>query len=422
MRANAPAGIVRFGLVFLVASILSVFSIAIAGAQDATPASTPGAVPGTQFLIAPEGGADLDAIKIDLAAGERQEIRIALSNRDAVELELRTYAANAFTRVNGGYGTAGETQAAESPTTWLTYPAETLSLEPGETVAQTLTIAVPEGTVPGQYIAAIVAESAEPISIPGTDLFNQVIRKSIPVIITVPGPVNAAANLGEPSFTQSANSTTLVVPIENTGNIRVRPTGELTLIDASGTVVLTAPIAMGPVYAGDATTLEVAIPAQLGVGNYTLNLSLTDQEGTGWTAALTDVSIALAEPPAPVATPEPSPVEITNAEASIGPAAAGGAPPYVDLSIQITNRADAVPSSTLTLTVLHDGEAVEQLPIGQSVALLTSETSLQYRYVPSEGWQSGVYSFELTLEATDPNTGTTLLLDTFTLADAVTIP
>lgn len=423
MRAYAPAGIMRLGLVLLFASIVSVLSIATAGAQDATPASTPGAVPGTQFLIAPEGGSDLDAIKIDLAAGGQQEIRIALSNQDETQIELRTYAANAFTRVNGGYGTADESQAAESPTTWLSYPAETLSLEPGQTVAKTVTISVPGDTNPGQFIAAIVAQSAEPISIPGTELFNQVIRKSIPVIITVPGPVNAAANLGEPSFTQSANSTTLVVPIENTGNIRLRPTGELTLTDASGAVVLTAPIAMGPVYAGDATTLEVASPLQMSPGIYTLDLSLTDEEGTGWTGALSGVSMELTELPEPIATSEPDPVEITNAEASIGPAAAsGGAPQYVDLSVEITNRSDGIPSSTLTLTVLRDGETVEQLPIGQSVALLTSETSLQYRYVPSEGWQSGVYSFELTLEANDPNTGATFLLDTSTLPDMVTIP
>jgi hypothetical protein len=423
VRAYAFAGISRFAIVILVAFAAGIFSIAGAGAESATPSPTQEAVPGEQFLLAPEGGADLDAIRIDLAPGDQQEIRIALGNRDTAEIDLRTYAANAFTRVNGGYAAADESQAAESPATWLSYPAATISLAPGETVAQTLTITVPEDAAPGQYIAAIVAQSAKPIEVPGTELFNQVIRKSIPVIITVPGPVNAVADLGEPSFNQTPDSTTLVVPIANTGNIRIRPTGELTLTDASGAVVLTAPIAMGPVYAGDDTTLEIAIPSQMIAGTYTLNLSLTDEEGTGWTAALSDISLELAERPTPVATPEPTPVEITNAEASIGPAAAsGGAPQYVDLSVQITNRSAAVPSSTLTLTVLRDGETVEQLPIGQSVALLTSETSLQYRYVPSEGWKPGVYSFELTLEANDPNTGATLLLDNFTLPDTVTIP
>jgi hypothetical protein len=396
-------------------------AIAAACAEEATPAPTQTAVPGTQFLIAPEGGSDLDAVRIEVAPGEQQEIRVVLSNRDAAEIELHTYASNAFTRVNGGYGTADESEAAESPTTWLSYSTETLSLAPGETVAQLLTIAVPDDAAAGQYIAAIVAQTAGPISIPGTELFNQIIQKSIPVMITVPGPVNAAANLGEPQFSQTQDNTTLIVPIENTGNIRVRPTGELTLTDALGTVVFTAPIAMGPVYAGDATTLEVAIPVQMSLGTYTLNLTLADNEGTGWTAALTDVSVDLTERPAPLATPEPDPVEVANAETSNGPID-DGAPRYVDLSIQIVNRSVAVPTSTLTLTVLRDGEMVEQLPIGQSVALLSGETSLQYRYVPSEDWAPGVYTFELTLEANDPNTGATLLLDSFTLPNTVTIP
>ena len=46
-------------------------------------------------------------------------------------------------------------------------------------------------------------------------------------------------------------TTTISGTIENTGNIRVRPEGTLTLTDANGAQVVDAPIAMESVYAGD---------------------------------------------------------------------------------------------------------------------------------------------------------------------------
>ncbi len=53
---------------------------------------------------------------------------------------------------------------------------------------------------PGQYIAGIAMETAEPLEVEGSTLFNQIIRKTIAVFIVVPGAESPAFELGAPDL------------------------------------------------------------------------------------------------------------------------------------------------------------------------------------------------------------------------------
>ncbi|MDQ3444284.1 MAG: hypothetical protein M3490_11815 [Chloroflexota bacterium] len=57
----------------------------------------------------------------------------------------------------------------------------------------------------------------------------------------------------------------------NSGNVLVKPSGELTLEDEAGEIVLSAPIAMGSVYAGTTAPLAVGITASVPQGEYTID-------------------------------------------------------------------------------------------------------------------------------------------------------
>lgn len=412
----------RLMAIALAAVLVALCGPSAAGAQSATPPPGDQAPVRVEFMLRPIDGADLESLGIELDAGQSGELTVVLGNVDTQPLALKTYAADAISNPNGGFGVRPESAPLTPPTTWLDYPPETYELAPGENVERRFSVSVPEGTPPGQYVSGIALETAEPAAVEGTGLFRQVIRKVVPVFITVPGPVAAAAELGEPSFETGDARSRLVIPIENTGNVLLRPAGSLTLRDTTGTAVVTAPIVMRQIYMGHRTTIVVAIPSQVPPGDYQLDLELTDV-GTGWTATLEGVPVTLAPPPEPEATPEPIAVEITSASVTPVPdGASGEGPQYAEVTVEITNRADPVRSSRLTLVVARDGEPVEEFVLNENLALLEQTTTVDQRYIPAGGWQAGTYTFSLRLESVDPDSGVEAMLATIELEDVIEVP
>jgi hypothetical protein len=279
-------------------------------------------------------------------------------------------------------------------------------------------VTVPDGTPPGAYLTGIAAQMAEPEEFEDTTLFKQVVRKVIGVTIVVPGPLEAAAELGEPIATGEGNARRLVVPIANTGNTGIRPAGELTVTNVEGEVALTAPIEMRPVYAGDETTLEIGLPPAVAAGDYTVDLELADDE-KGWSAEIGDAPVTIL----PAAGEEPDPVEITGASVTAVPDAASGEPPqYADVAVEIANRDVDIRSSRLTLIVSRDGEVVEEVEVSGSLALVEETTTVERPYIPADGWQEGTYTFSLLLESVDPDTGVEIELATLELPDPIEVP
>jgi hypothetical protein len=389
-----------------------------AAAQSGTPAAE-GIDAGPTFALHALGEPDGGHFRIELQPGETTELTVVMGNLDDAPIELRTYAADAITLTNGGFGLRDEDDPTSGATTWLDYAPETFTIDPKRSIERVFTVSVPADAQPGQHVTGIALETVEPIAVAGTSFVTQVIRKIIGVSITVPGPIAPAAELGAPSIASDTTGAQIVVPIHNTGNISLRPDGTLTLANADGDVVLTAPIAMRPVYAGDETTLTVAVPPQLSPGDYTLDLQLEDTE-KGWSATLDSAELALAEPAAP---DEPDPVEITAATVTPMPAPAAGEPPqYADVAVEITNRAGPVRSSRLTMVVARDGETVEEVVLSDSLALLEPTTSVERPWIPKDGWQAGTWTFSLQLVSVDPDTGVEAVLATLDVADEIVVP
>src|SRR5215217_613103 len=165
---------------------LSGIMLPVAGAQDATP--TPNTDSGPRFIIRPADGADGDYFTLKADAGTTNTLKVVLGNADDEDLELRTFANDAVPMTNGGFSIADETVPASGVATWLDYPAETLTFKPGEGIERSFTVTIPADATPGQYIAGLALQTAEPLEVEGTSMFNQIIRKTIAVFILVPGP------------------------------------------------------------------------------------------------------------------------------------------------------------------------------------------------------------------------------------------
>ncbi|MFA6112176.1 MAG: DUF916 domain-containing protein, partial [Candidatus Latescibacterota bacterium] len=130
-------------------------------------------------LIGPAGMAvaDEQPVKLSLKAvdqpgpyfdlvikpGQSQQLTVELGNHGSATIPARTYAADAYSLINGGFGAGTRDSTPTGTTTWLSYPTEVLQLPAGQAATRDLTVSVPAGTAPGEYISSLILENDAPV-------------------------------------------------------------------------------------------------------------------------------------------------------------------------------------------------------------------------------------------------------------------
>jgi hypothetical protein len=382
--------------------------------------STPGATPesgtpvavdaGPAFVIHPEDGVDGDFFTVEVAPGTSAELTVVLGNADDTSLDLRTYVADAVPQPNGGFGVSQEETAPGGTATWIDYPAETFNFEASEGVERSFAVTVPEGTAPGQYIAGLVLQTAEPLAVEGSALFNQIIRKIVAVLIVVPGTQTPEFSVGPPDLVTDGRFPQITIPVTNSGNMLVKPQGTLSLTDSTGNEILRAPIAMGSVYAGTTAPLLISLRTPPPDGTYTVAVDLADT-ATGATAALTDGSVTIVTERAAVNDFVIAGSVLPSPDAAI----------YADIALTIDNTGAPVAASQVFLDIVKDGDLVETFTMASSLALPQGVTAVAQRYIPPTGWETGTWTFVVRLEVLDPMSGSATNVATFEDIPAIMI-
>ncbi|MBI5949963.1 MAG: DUF916 domain-containing protein [Chloroflexi bacterium] len=219
---------------------------------------------------------------ITLQPGETRELKVELGNHGKDTARARTYPADVYTIVNGGFGAELDGEQPAGTTLWLDYPSKTVELEGGRALQQTFTVRVPADARPGEYITSLVVQNEKPTTSSaagGGIAIQQVQRKVIAVAITVPGPRLPALTIGDLEHKVVAGASVIAARVNNTGNVRLRPAGEFVLRDSQGAEVTRYPIDMDTFYAGTSTTVEVPFEATLLEGGYIARLQLSDASG-----------------------------------------------------------------------------------------------------------------------------------------------
>ena len=369
---------------------------------QSTPTATPEPDSGPRFVLRPADDVDGSYFTLEAEPGSTHTLKVLLGNTDDEPLTLQTYVADVFTLVNGGYGVREADADVSQTAAWVEYRTETLSLASGEGQEREITVSVPDGTEPGQYIAGIVLQTAEPFEVEGAAMFNQIARKSIAVFITVPGNLEASFQLGTPEMATTVVGPKIVIPVQNSGDILVKPEGEITLADQDGNEVFQQPVFMDSVYAGMSTTLEILLPAALPETDYTVSVALSD-EATGTTAKSEAASLTLSRE-----VEGPEPLEITTA--SVAPKPSADDVQFAAVALTVENRELPIEGAQVILSVEKDGKPVEDFVVAQSVTLQQGETTLEQRYIPLDGWSAGEWTFSVTLKSVDPQTGAEAVL------------
>ena len=395
--------IARQVLVIIVVVLMSAAGSAPVYAQSSsTPEAATTSTAEVQMVLRPDGGGDGERLEVEIAAGDSAELTVYVGNLGNEQLGVRTYVADLQTKVNGGLEMLPEDSEKHEPTTWAEFNAQTFEIESGQEYAKTFTVSVPPGTESGQYVIPIAAQTVDSFVIEGSANFRQIIRKVIPVYVTVPGEMGTSFTFGEPEFYASSSLPALDIPITNTGDTVLRLSGSFTLKDASGGVLLEAPIQMAAFYRGHETVVSVGLSRLLPEGEYLVTIDLTD--------AASGVSNGF----------EDKPFTMPNIEDALAPqelvfenvAIEANAEPiqFASIAVDIANAGSAYPQARLTLGVSHDGEPVEDFVLSDGFTVPQGTVAVQQRYLPVTGWETGTYTFSLKLEAIDPSSGATSLL------------
>jgi len=213
---------------------------------------------------------------VTMRPGEKRAFEVSVGDAAAAPIAIRTYAADVYTIINGGFGGRLRDEARSGMTTWLDYPSATMELRAGEAVQRPFTVTVPLDAGPGEYIASLVLENEEPIHTDGTVSINQFVRQAVAVVVTVPGERLPRLTIGAASHQVVAGRSIASIAVANPGNVRLKPAVGFTLFDASGATISQTRLQMDTFYARTSTVVEVPLAALLLPGAYTIRLSLDD--------------------------------------------------------------------------------------------------------------------------------------------------
>jgi len=217
---------------------------------------------------------------VTLAPGEQQELRIALENKGSVPIDARTYAADAYTTINGGLGAELQGDTVSATTTWLDYEPSLVQLSPDDFVERAFTVVVPPGTAPGDYVTCIVLEQDRPVEGAESLVVDTPLRQAVAVTVRVPGPLRPDLELGAASHEVVTERSVVSVAVDNPGNVDLEPAGHILVRDSAGAVVSRRAVVMGSLYASTATTVEVTLDEPLAPGTYTVDVALRDGQAS----------------------------------------------------------------------------------------------------------------------------------------------
>lgn len=160
---------------------------------------------------------------------------------------------------------------------WLTLDAAELTLAPGESRVVPFHVRVPADAWTGQHVGGIVAQNAVLQQATGGGALNvQVQNLTIDAVqVNLPGSAREKLEASGVRADGGGGYQTLLLGLHNSGDLMLKPEGQLTVTDAQGTVLQDLPLKLDTMIPHTAIDYPVAVQRQaLPAGDYQAALSL----------------------------------------------------------------------------------------------------------------------------------------------------
>lgn len=352
---------------------------------------TPGETSAPIIGIRPSDKPDGSRFEAQVEPGQSHEFTVVVGNYGLEPIELRTYVADISAGINGGMLMADSSAERTGITLWLDYPTEELALEPGVEIELPMIVTVPENAEPGQYVTAVALETINPVQELGS--FNQYFRKVVSIYTLVPGDLSTEFELGEPEVLYDQNRPFVVIPIANTGGLRIDLSGTYILQNRQGDVIGEGSIQLAPIYMGHETNIYIPLSTPPPAGDYVVGFEFLDSS-SGISVGSDEVSIMVSEPPVrdEVVSVSFENIDVTANDEPIV---------FANVSVDVVSGQKSQSSTRLTLSIYHNGAHVEDLVLAENLSVGVNDSiTVSQRYLPATNWESGTYTFSLKLEST----------------------
>lgn len=374
--------------------------------------------PGRAIAFYPEATGEGTYVTLELKPGETGTFRVVLGNAGQIVQTLRTYAVPAESGIHGGFTLTPYGTLPDKQTSWLDFPEQEFTFDPGKGIVLDVTVEVPSTTSPGEYVTGLAAEQSEPFEIEGTELITQRVRWALPVLIVVPGERLPAFELGDARLEDRNGLLIANVDIVNTGNVTVRPVGQARLRDEHGDVVGVSTIEMNSVYSGTDTYLIVAWEGVPESPTYSIQIELSAENSLVSVEHLYEGLEPQTLGETNAATPVVVPLGF--AFATLDPLTNDTPPSMLQLTAEIANNAEPIENARVSMVTYQDGVEIDRYPILQGVTINQGTTPVQARYALPGGFTKGTYTFVVTIEIGSADTQT--ILATQKLDYEITVP
>jgi hypothetical protein len=188
------------------------------------------------------------------------------------------YAVDATTGTTSGAVYLDRTKPRPGVGSWVTLGASSVALEPGESKVVPITVHAPAGASPGDHLGGIVAENAAVTGAAGRGALQIKVRHLTiaAVEVQIPGKTAAALRIGGAQAGGEHGYQYVYLRLANTGSLTTKPTGRLTVTDASGKGVASRDLELDTFLPKTAIDYPVLLPGRaLDPGDYRANVEIT---------------------------------------------------------------------------------------------------------------------------------------------------
>ena len=235
---------------------------------------------GATFGIRPADESTGAYFSYTLEPGARKTDSASVTNNTAAALTLKVYPADAITASGGGTAFAGFGERRTGVGAWVSTPQADLNIAAGATVAVPVTITVPPGLAPGEYVAGIVVEAPPKAgTVAGSVNTTVTERAGVAIVVRVPGAATEKLAIGNVCFNQETGSRYFEFPVKNQGAVLSTATGTFRLETDKGVHVFERTVEIGSVIPTLETAVRVHSPQDPPPGKYTARLVLTQKDG-----------------------------------------------------------------------------------------------------------------------------------------------
>ena len=235
---------------------------------------------GATFGIRPADESTGAYFSYTLEPGASKTDSANVTNNTAAALTLKVYPADAITASGGGTAFAGFGERRTGVGAWVSTPQAELNIAAGATVAVPVTITVPPGLAPGEYVAGIVVEAPPKAgTVAGSVNTTVTERAGVAIVVRVPGAATEKLAIGNVCFNQETGSRYFEFPVKNQGAVLSTATGTFRLETDKGVHVFERTVEIGSVIPTLETPVRVHAPQDPPPGKYTARLALTQKDG-----------------------------------------------------------------------------------------------------------------------------------------------